>query len=641
MSQGPKPPLQPQVILDFLSRTLPFSELDIETRAGLIRSVTMDFQPKGTRLWTRNESLVDGLHIVQQGGVRLFLINEEGVETNVDYRGEGATLGAMALFRDGRPSVNVETVEDTFFLVLRKETFLALVERHPSISRFFLKSFSHEYVDKAFADMRQRQNLFESDGTMHLFSSRVGELARRAPVTLPRGTSIRRTAAVMVEESTGSVLITEGDGDILGIVTDKDLRKAVSLGMDYEAPVEIIMSSPVETIEDQALCFDALLRMMSRQMHHLAVLREGRIVGVVTSHDIVVHQGRSPIALFREISSQREIEGLYPLSAKIPYVISSLVEEGAKAGNIARMITVLNDLILDKVLTLLQGKLGIPPAPFCWLLMGSEGRREQTFKTDQDNALVYKDVQDDIIQRAIDIYFTAFAEQAIEHLIKCGFPRCPGEIMASNPKWRQPFAVWRDYFERWILVPEPREILHAAIFFDFRAGFGQASFADELRRHVSRHASKEDVFLRHLAANCLQTRPPISFFRNFIVEKDGEHRNTLDIKERGLAPVVDFARVLALKHDVLETSTLSRLEGLGKAGCVPRDLNTEIMESYEFMMQVRLVHQLQRHEQGLEPNNRINPATLSDLDKKTLKEAFGVIGGMQSHLKEAFRLNIA
>jgi len=213
--------------------------------------------------------------------------------------------------------------------------------------------------------------------------------------------------------------------------------------------------------------------------------------------------------------------------------------------------------------------------------------------------------------------------------------------MASNPKWRQPFAVWRDYFERWILVPEPTEVLNASIFFDFRSGYGLGSFADELRRHVTRHAAKEDVFQRQLALNCLETRPPISFFRNFIVEKDGEHKNALDIKKRGIAPIVDFARVLSLRHGILETNTLLRLEQLSENDQLPGDLAEEIMEAYEFMLQIRLVHQLERHEQGLAPDNHINPASLSELDKRTLKEAFGVIGRMQSHLKEIYRLNVA
>ncbi|THB67063.1 MAG: CBS domain-containing protein, partial [Desulfovibrio sp.] len=441
--------------------------------------------------------------------------------------------------------------------------------------------------------------------------------------------------------SVGSLLITDPSDDILGIVTDKDLRKCLAVGMDYTAPIEVIMSSPVVTVDSNDICFDALLKMMSRKIHHLAVTTDDQIAGVVTSHDVMVLQGKSPLALFREILSQRSIKGLYPLGKAVPSVIRTLVEEGAKAGNIARMITVINDLILDRLLTLLVQELGRPPVPFSWILMGSEGRKEQTFYTDQDNALVYKDVQDEILQRAISIYFEAFADKAIDHLIKCGFPPCPGKIMASNPRWRQPYSVWRDYFERWITVPEPEQVMNAAIFFDFRTGFGDSSFSDELRDHLALHCQRQELFLRYLAVNCLETKPPLSFFRNFIVEKDGAHKNTLDIKKRGLAPIVDFARVMALKTGIRETNTMGRLEKLKDRDAIPEDLGVDALEAYEFLMHLRLVHQLDMVEMGEEPNNFIDPKKLSDLEKKTLKEAFGVLGRIQTHLKEMFRLNIA
>lgn len=642
MSQHEAPALDPEVVLEFLVNTLPFSELEDEVLADLSRQITIDFYPKGTRIFVQDETRVDHLYLVQKGGVRLYIRDEKGDETLIDYRGEGSSLGAPAIFRDSAANLDAETVEDTFFFLLPKQDFQGLIKQYPSIAHYYLKTFSDSYLSKAFAELRHRSEgaLSSDDSGLFLFSYRVGDMVHREPVTMTMGMTIQDAALRMVQQGVGSLLVEDPSGDTVGIVTDKDLRKAVSVGMDHDAPIETIMSYPVTTVEGHELCFDALLKMMTRHIHHLAVMRDGQVAGMVTSHDIMVLQGKSPISLFREIASQQSIEGLYPLSKRVPQVVRTLVDEGAKAGNITRMITVLNDLLLEKILTLLLRQLGRPPAPFCWLLMGSEGRREQTFMTDQDNALVYKDYQDDVLQRACHIYFSAFAERAIDHLIKCGFPPCPGDIMARNPKWCQPFSVWRQYFEKWVDVPEPEEVMHAAIFFDFRGGFGDMNYADSLREHVARHASRSDVFLRLLAANCLETRPPLSFFRNFIVEKNGEHKNTLDIKKRGLAPVVDFARVMALKHNIKETNTMSRLEKLAQGGHINEEMYKDASESYEFLMQIRLVHQLECTEQGLEPNNRIDPGKLSDLEKRTLKEAFGVIGKLQSYLKDAFRLNI-
>jgi CBS domain-containing protein len=376
--------------------------------------------------------------------------------------------------------------------------------------------------------------------------------------------------------------------------------------------------------------------MMSTGIHHLAVERQGRIVGVITSHDIMHLQGSSPYTLLKEIVRQKTIADLYPLSRKIPGMIRGLIKEGARASNISRMISILNDHILDRLLTLLQQEMGPPPLPYCWLLLGSEGRREQTFKTDQDNAILYADPGDEDQARVAHAYFSAFAECAIKHLVACGYPLCPGEIMAKNPRWCQPASVWKGYFDAWIKTPEPREILHSTIFFDFRAGYGDASLAENLRNHLNAQLGRGDIFLLHLARECMGCRAPLSFFRNFIVEKDGEHKDKLDVKKQGILPFVSFARVLALKHGIKETNTIARFQVLASEEHVREDLYRSSVNAYELQMQHRLIHQLHQIEAGEEPDNHIDPAHLSDLEKRTLKDAFTVIERLQSVLRTMF-----
>jgi len=627
--------------MPFIRGTLPFSELPEEALAGLARHCAIDFVPKGTRVFVQGETIVDSIYLIQRGGVRLYLSQSQGDDKLVDYRGEGGSFGALAIIRGSTANLNVDTIEDSFFFRIPKDAFLSLVESHPSISQYYLKAFSESYVSKAFAELRQQHHeLTCADSGLYLFSTRMGDLIKGEPMTIEAGRSIREAARIMADRGIGSLLVSAPDGDTAGIVTDKDLRRAMAEGEPYDAPVEFIMSSPVATVGHHETCFDGLLRMMAGQIHHLAVVRNDKVVGMVTSHDIMVVQGRSPLSIFRDIKGQRSIEGLYDLARKVPWVTNTLMEEGAKAGNISRMIAVLNDLILEKLLTMLQDEMGPPPAPWCWILMGSEGRREQTFRTDQDNALIYLDPEDGAHAAACEAYFKPFTQAAIEHLVKCGYPLCPGEMMASNPKWRLPYAVFRDYFERMILNPEPEQVLNATIFFDFRPGFGAKELGDTLRSHVTRHACRQDVFLRYLARDCLATKPPLSFFRNFIVEKNGEHKNTFNIKHQGLTPFVDFARAMALKHGIRETNTLDRLRLLGDGEHVSADLVSEAAEAYEFLMQVRLVHQMRQINEDREPDNRVNPAHLTDLEKQTLKEAFAVIGGLQNHLKDVFSLNV-
>ncbi|NCC26404.1 MAG: cyclic nucleotide-binding/CBS domain-containing protein, partial [Deltaproteobacteria bacterium] len=574
---------------------------------------------------------VEHLHLVQKGGVKLYLRDKEGLENLVDYRGEGASVGQLALVKGSKANLNVETVEDTFFFLVPGHLFLELLNTRPRFAQYYLKNFSESYLSQAFSEIRQRKVALQADSGLFLFTTPIGDIVRRAPVTIEASQTIQQAAVIMAREGVGSLLVERQGQACVGIVTDKDFRyKVVSQDLDHQAPVSTIMASPVLTIDSQAVCFDALLKMMRHQIHHLVVERQGAAMGMITSHDIMVLQGRSPFSLFKEIMAEATYEGLYGLSRKIPMVVRTLIEEGAKAGNITRMIAVLNDQILERLLTLLPKDLGPPPLPFCWLLMGSEGRREQTFRTDQDNALLYQDPPDPATAVKAEDYFRRFSQTAIEHLVGCGFPRCLGDIMASNPKWCRPYSVWQRYFDNWILRPEPREVLHATIFFDFRPGFGYHELGTKLREHLTETARRQDIFLRLLAQDCLTTRPPLSFFKNFIVEKDGEHKNTLDIKGRGLVPFVDFARLMSLKHGIRESNTLARYELLEKAGHISPELYADICDAYEFLMQIRLVHQLRQMERGDEPDNRINPGRLSELEKRTLKDAFSVIGNIQA-----------
>ncbi len=632
-------PAAPEVVVDFLSRIMPFDGLDKATLQAIARHVKVDFFPKGTRLLTAGETELPYLYLIQQGGVKSFITDDEGEITLKDYRGEGATIGALAIIRGTRANLDVEMVEDTFCFLLPREIFLDLIQKQPGFAQFYLKSFSEKIVNSAYTELRRHKMRRRGDEELYLFTMQVGEIIKREPRKIAATATIQEAARTMASYRIGSLLIHAPDDpeEIIGIITDRDLRnKVIAQGLDYRLPVERIMTSPVATVLSRSTCFDALLQMMTTSIHHLAVERKGRIIGIVTSHDIMLLQGTSPYSLFKEIGKQRRIPDLYPLSRKIPDIIRNLIKEGAKAGNIARMIALLNDQILARLLTLLEDELGPPPVPYCWLLMGSEGRREQTFKTDQDNAIVYADPEDDQAGRAAEEYFAVFASKAIDHLVNCGYPLCPGEIMATNPRWRQPLSAWKDYFSTWIASPDPEELLNVTIFFDFRAGYGTGSLAETLRNHLREASSRQEIYLVHLARECLRIRPPLSFFKNFIVEKDGEHRNKLDIKKQGLTPFVNFARVLALKYGLKETNTLSRLHVLAQEEYISEDLWVSAREAYEMQMQLRLIHQLAQLEQGAVPDNYIAPAQLSDLEKKMLKESFEVIDRLHNVLKTIF-----
>ena len=629
----------PSVVMEFLGNIMPFNELSEKTLKQVARHVKVDFFPKGTTLLTAGETEIPHLYLIQQGGVKSFITDDEGEVTLKDYRGEGAYIGALGIIRGTLANLDIETVEDTFCFLLPKKIFLDLISSEPGFAQFYLKSFSEKIVNTAYTELRRHKMTRRGDEDLYLFSMQVGDIVKQQTRKVAADTTVQQAAKTMAGFRIGSLLIHEpgNEEEVVGVITDRDLRnKVLAQGMNYNEPVSTIMSSPVATVLSQSVCFDALLKMMSSSIHHLAVERQGRIIGVITSHDIMLLQGNSPYSLFKEIGKQRKIEGLYPLSKKIPEMIRNLIKEGAKSGNIARMISILNDHILERLLALLEEEMGTPPLDYCWLLMGSEGRREQTFKTDQDNAILYDDPKDDRQRRAAEKYFAAFARKAIDHLVHCGYPLCPGEIMAVNPKWCQPLSVWKEHFSSWVAAPDPGELLHVTIFFDFRPGYGKSALADELRQHLNRISRQQEIYLFHLSQECLTGRAPLSFFKNFIVEKNGEHKNKLDIKRQGLTPFVNFARVLALKHGVKETNTLARLRVLCWEKVISEELWADAVDAYEMQMQLRLIHQLHQLESGILPDNHIDPAELSDLEKRMLRDAFEVIERLHGLLKRLF-----
>jgi CBS domain-containing protein len=636
------PTLSRDDILRFFEYTPPFNEVNRETLEEMADTCRVEFYHERTLLLERGKSQVNHLRLIYQGRVKLFLRNEEGEITLQDYRGQGEAIGALAILRNSLSNMDVVTEVDTFCILITREDFLDLIQNNPRFSQYYLKAITEGYVSKALTRLEHPRDRVDSEGTLYLFSAQVGDVIRRRPVSLTATSSVREAATSMDAEKVGCLLITGEDGKYIGLITDRDLRtKVVSKALDYATPVSRIMSSPLQTIPAHTLCFDALLEMMKRRVHHLVLEKRGEIMGILSGHDLMVTTGSSPLALVREITSVQNIEDLYDISLKSPRVVSSLIYEGAKASNVTRMITLINDYILDRLLDLLQEELGPPPVPFCWMLMGSEGRREQTFRTDQDNGLIYAEPADDDQAAECQVYFRNFATMAIEHLVACGFPRCQGGIMASNHTWCQPYSVWRKYFDTWITEPEPKEVLNATIFFDFRGGYGDFDLANRLRSHLMQKVKGQEVFLRYLAKDTLTTPSALTFFRNFAVEKEGEHKDKLDIKHKGLVPFIDYARVMSLKSGVAETNTLGRYQLLEQNQIISHSMYQDATQAFEFQMQLRLLHQQMLHEEGLEPDNFIDPEQLSDMERRTLKETLQVISDIKAHLRNEFRLDAA
>jgi CBS domain-containing protein len=472
-----------------------------------------------------------------------------------------------------------------------------------------------------------------------LLLGRVGDLVRGAVVTVPELTSARDAARLMAGRGVGSVVVTDSRGAAIGIVTDRDLRtRLVAAGRDPAAPVREIMSTPVLGIGHHALAFEALVEMTRGNVHHLGVFEGDRLVGVVSSSDFTLLEGAHPVALSREIERQASLEGLKGLMPRVAGLVARLARAGADPIDIGRIVAEISDRVVQRVIALTQDALAAAgePAPsggWAWLALGSEGRREQTLVTDQDNALVYADpVNGD---RAPAAYFRSLGERAVAGLVAVGFPPCPGQWMASNPRWCQPLRAWLDRIDRWIDAPDV-SVVQASIVFDLRPVAGDARLASTLRRRIGVPSVDRRRLLRFLARDVVDHRSALGWLGGLRTDRGGR----VDVKRYGVFPLVGAVRVLALDHGVVETGTVDRLGDLAARRAYPPERADELARAYRFLLGIRLRHQIAQVEARQAPDNLVDWARLSRPDRLLLRESMRVVDRARADLRDRYQTDL-
>lgn len=626
-------------VIEFLKKIPPFQFLDDTTLKNITRGVSMEFYPKGTVIQSQGGPAPGYLYVIKKGEVKVFITNENE-EVFVDYRGEGELIGYLLIFGGAKARANVVALDDTICYLINRETIQNLMYSNPVIREFFNKSFLSRYLDKTFKEI-QNKNLVYAGGDKILFTMAVGELASRDVIKASENLSIQEAAEIMSNYRISSLILIDANGLPSGIITDRDLRdKVVSKGKDCNSPVKDIMSVPHVRSDVKEYCFEAILKMVKHNVHHLLVMKDDKIKGILTNHDLMLIQGTSPLSVVKDIESQSTVDALIPVSKKINNIVGLLLSEGAKASSITRIISEVNDRLVRKILEIAEERFGEPPIPYCWVVFGSEGRKEQTFKTDQDNALIYADPASPEEEKAADEYFRTFTLFVRDGLLKCGFPLCPADFMATNPMWRQPLHVWRKYFTNWISTPTAEAVMNSVTFFDVRAVYGEARLLDWLKEFTLSMAKDSKIFLGYIANLAIKNMPPIGFLKTFVVEKSGEHKDKLNMKVKGLAPLVDIVRLFALEKGVRETSTIERINILRDKHTIVKEYADELIHAFEFIMLLRIQRQLEQLKEGKAINNFIDPNSLSNLEKRIAKETFQLVSKIQDVIIERYKAMI-
>lgn len=603
----------------FLKDFPPFSFIPLDEIEKVSEQITVQFCPAGKHLFRYGEEGNPYVYIIRKGALDLLSDSDQ----LIDKCDPGEIVGVRSVLTGNTYVMSAVCTEESLIYLLPKEIFNKLLSSFPAFAMYFTKGYA------AGQAVVRTENLQSH--------KRVDPVVRftRDVLTCSVKDSILAVASNMKSRNVGSIIVVNDSKQPLGIVTDTDLRnKVIADQMDFSLPVSQIMSSPVMTIREGFSLSEAQIIMIKNGLHHLVVTDtgtdQGKVFGIISDHDIVLALENHPSSLIKAIKYETDPNGLKEIRDKADTMLTNYLEQELSIPLVSSLITSINDAIIIKAIKNAIKK--YPDAAeieFCWLSLGSEGREEQLLRTDQDNAIVFSGGATE--QKVL----LQVAEHVNQQLENCGFEKCPADIMARNPKYCVSLDQWVSYFENWIVEPDPAALMNSTIFFDYRSVYGSKKLTDELSSTLKKLMQKNKMFFNFLAKNATQNPPPLGFFKNFLVEKSGEHKNEFDLKKRAMMPLSDVARLLCLDHEILDTTnTIERYQQLIGKDKKHHRLYQDAIEAYELFLRLRALSGIEKKDSGrfLDLND------LSKLQKQMLRSAFSVINDLQHMLSVKYQL---
>jgi len=626
-----------QGTLQFLQRFPPFNQMEHSHLAYLVEQCQLRFYACGESIVKPADGPVEHFYIVKQGrvvGERQHLV-KPGVETTFEITsGECFPLAALL----GERATRTEHLagEDTFCLQLNKAAFIRVFSMSEVFRDFALRGVS-SLLDQVNQQVRQRA--VETLGTQYSLNTPLGELAMRHPVVCTAQTPLREAVRLMHEQQVGSIVVVDAQRYPTGIFTLRDLRQVVaSADADLGAPIEQHMTVKPFYLSPQASAFDAAMAMTERHIAHVCLVENRRLCGVVSERDLFSLQRVDLVHLARTIRHAPRLDTLVSLRGEISQLVERMLAHGASSTQITQIITLLNDHTVCRVIELALAERGDPGVPFSWLCFGSEGRREQTLHTDQDNGILFE-AADSVEADAIRARLLPLAQYINQCLAQCGFTLCKGNVMAGNPDLCLSRSEWARRFAGFVREASPENLLGSSIYFDLRVVWGDEQGCEQLRQRLLDQVADNRIFQRMLAENALRQRPPVGRLREFVLTRQGNDKAaTLDLKVQGLTPFVDGARLLALANGVGACNTLERLRQLVAKGVIEPLDGAAYEEAYHFIQQTRMQQHQRQARDNLPYSNRLDPDSLNHLDRRILREALRQAQRLQSSLALRYQL---
>ncbi|GGZ27602.1 nucleotidyltransferase family protein [Echinicola pacifica] len=618
----------------------PFTILPSTLQSSLKDQFKAEEYKKSRRLYLQNQSTIDGFDLIVEGGYEGYFYDRNQQKRRLENYGPGTWFGGISiLYNKGISLQTVDILPGTKILRLSKEAFWQICTEHADFKDHFIREFGERMLDEEFVHFIKGATYYPQQSNLtsdSFYTQQVGSLNPREIISCHISTPIREAAKLMAEEKTSCIFISGQGQDIVGYVTDITLRdQVIAKSVNPEAPIEVIMKKDIVYIDAEAYIYEALLLMFQTKTRYLLVKAEGDFIGFISRNKLLSEQSQSPFLFIQSVKQATTVAELKDKWAQVPAIVEQLLHRGVKSETVNQVITTVSDTIALRVIDKVIHDIGPAPSKFVFITLGSEGRKEQTLKTDQDNAIIYEDKANEQ-RELVRSYFLEFAEQVSDHLNTIGFSFCKGGFMAKNPKWTHSLSHWKRNYDEWMMESTQETVMKYSTFFDNRAIYGDVSILEELHTYMRSQLEEPlERFFFNMATNSLQYEPPLTFFKGIRTFTMGEQK-VFDIK-KAMTPIVDITRVFALKHQIFLTNTGERLEALAAQNYVTEEELQELKQAYYYLMGLRLDRQAQQIMLDKEePRNFINMSSLTKIEKVTLIEIFKVIKNFQMKVKIAF-----
>lgn len=608
-------------VLKFIDSTPPFSSLTTAQQRQLLTGVELTYARQGERLNLENEHAT--LHLIRRGACEI----RSAKGGLVDKLADGDCFGVSSVMEQNPDGLKVVVLEDSLIYRFKKSGFQELVQESEDFATFFAHTRSSR--------LRKLSRAHATDlATPALqLSTSISQIMSRKLITANSDETVQQAAARMTDARVSSILVVD-QHKLVGIVTDRDLRSRVlAVGASSDLPLADIMTAGPASIDPKSLVMHAQTLMSERNIHHLPVVQSDHTpVGMVTAADLLRHQELSPLLLINQINRQSDLDSLREVCQQLSTLIVNLILTDMKTTDIGSVIAAISDSLTRRLIELAFERYGEPPFAFQFLVFGSQARKDQSLGSDQDNGLMLS--RDPNAEEAQ--YFAKLGQFVCDGLAQCGIRSCPGDIMASNASWRLTQTGWEQAFANWIEASSPSSLLNASIFFDIRCVYGDDTAVATLIERMQTRVAKSSLFLATLTRTATASKPPIGFFRNFLLESSGEHKHQLDLKHQGLALINDLARIYGLGCKRYYVSTKERLEQAAREKLMGADIARNLMDAWDELNELRLQAQRQHWQNTGTPSAYLDPSELSSLERKHLKSTFAIIADGQSAALQRF-----